>query len=124
MALAKDMTNQQKLDFLTDAILNGGESMLDGQSLQGQINRVATQVWNTTVIRDSGPMPALQELADAKTISLQNQAAIVGLTAAVQQLATAQGADPGAITAAVKDAVTEALAGLSATVTIGGNTDG
>lgn len=37
MPLAKDMTNQAKQDFPVDAILNGGESMRNKESLQTQI---------------------------------------------------------------------------------------
>jgi hypothetical protein len=35
--LSKSLTNQQKLDFLPDAIVTGGDTMKDGKSLQTQI---------------------------------------------------------------------------------------
>lgn len=43
------MTNQQKLDFLVDAIVNGGASMAGGLSLQAQIAAIPAATFNFPV---------------------------------------------------------------------------
>lgn len=108
----------------------------------------ATEVWQYPVRREGGPVQAIQELADAKTNTIQIRDALApvnrggkavtvrqeiadaktntihilaevkALSAAVQALALSQGADPAAILKAVQDGVTEALRGISFTADI------
>ncbi|ATW59948.1 hypothetical protein SEA_WALTZ_71 [Arthrobacter phage Waltz] len=112
MPLAKEMTNQQKIDFIFDSIINGGDSTPGGLSLYAYI----ASIWDRPVIRDGKKNPALQELADCKTLLLKQGATIDGLVKAVTALAAGQGADPAAIKAAIFAGVQEALAGLRGTV--------
>lgn len=108
----------------------------------------ASEVWNTPVRRATGNVTALQELADAKTntIDIRNALAPVNrggkavpirqeiadaktntlqiiaevkaLSAAVEALARAQGADPAAILKAVQDGVKNAMRDVSFTVDV------
>lgn len=80
---------------------------------------VATQVWARTVDRGTdGKIPALQELADAKTILMQMRASQAGLESALTALASAKGLNPEAILQAAQAGVENALRKVSFTAEI------
>ena len=116
---APQYTNQQRLTGLHEGMFHGGESTPNKESLFTIVDKMPERVWAKPVIRDGKPISALQELADTKTIALRTEAKMSGLLSAIQALATNQGQDPAAIQAAVEAGVKNALAGLTATVTIG-----
>lgn len=110
----------------------------------------AEDVWNFTVSRATGKVRAIQELADSKSAAIAARDALApinrggksvpvrqeiadaksntikilaemkALTAAVRAMATASGADPAAILAAVQTGVKDAMRGISFTTDIDG----
>lgn len=119
------ISNQNKLNFLVDALMNGGPSMSGGLSIESQIAATKLSAQNIERAGADGKVvkiSALQELADCKTLLLAQQATLSGLATAVSQLATGNGIDPAALNAAVANAVKAAMSGLSGKVTFG--TDG
>jgi len=123
-------------------------AMTGGKVAGNEDDVSAADVWNTTVKRASGPVKTIQELADAKSntieildelapvtrggkkiplrqeiadtksAAIRIEAQIAALTAAVQSLATSSGADPKAIEAIVEKAVTDAMMKLSVTLDV------
>lgn len=119
MATLPNYTNQQRLTAVHEGMFHGGESTYNKEPLFTTVGAIPERVWNKPVIRDGKQISALQELADTKTIALRTEAKMAGLLSAIQTLAAGQGQDPAAIQAAVETGVKNALAGLTATVTIG-----
>ncbi|WOC59912.1 hypothetical protein RI444_15495 [Paenarthrobacter sp. AT5] len=112
------MSNQEKLDFVVDAIANGGQSMLYGASLIDLIDDIPRRVVKSKVVRDGRKIDLDQEIADSKTLGLRTEAQLAGLTAAVQALAAGSGADPEFIKQTIDAAIDRNLAKITATVTI------
>ena len=73
--------------------------------------KAASQVWSTPVRRTNGPVSALQELADAKTLALQAQGEAAGLRAAIDALAKGQALSADQIKDAARKGAEEALKG-------------
>lgn len=72
------------------------------------------------VIRSGEPVSVRQEIADAKTNTIHILAEVRALSAAVQALAVAKGADPAAILRAVQDGVEKAMRKVTVTVDVDG----
>lgn len=74
--LSKSLTNQQKLDFLPDAIVTGGDTMKDGKSLQTQIAEAPeAALWKELIDWGKYKTSALGQLAfNAKEIARANAA--------------------------------------------------
>lgn len=70
---------------------------------QKRVTAIPSKVWAVPVKRASGPVSALQELADAKTHT-------IALEAGISALAAAQGKNAADTVAAVRDEVRKALA--------------
>lgn len=113
-----EMSNQKKLDFLVDAFVNGGPSMLYGASLIDLIDDLPRRFLQAPILRDGKKIALIQEIADAKTIGLRNEATLAALLLAVKQLATGQGTDPAAFQEAIESGVKSALDGLVGTATV------
>lgn len=83
------------------------------------IKAISADVWRATGVtraadpnaRD-GKVSALQELADAKTLGLRNEARLATVEAAVGALSQAQGLDPAKVEEILSGAVDKALADL------------
>lgn len=106
---------QQIKDHI-NAVLLGGY-LWDGKDHPGIVDELRAlpgKVWATPVKREGGNVPALQELADAKTGTIQLQAQNAALSNVIQQLAKATGApvDINAVTAAAEAGAKKALSGL------------
>lgn len=77
----------------------------------------ANTLGQLTIARAGQHIPALQELADTKTLLLEQKGTLAGLTEAISQLAATQGLDPQAITRTVSDAVQAGLKDVEITLT-------
>lgn len=118
-------TDQDRSDLrnVYAAIFQGGTSMPEGKPITKLLAELkASTFGQAVVVREVDGKPqrisSNQELADAKTLLIAQQAQIAALTTAVQQLATSQGVDPESIGDSVEEAVRSALSGLSVTATI------
>lgn len=106
-------------------LYKGGASTPDRRPLVDVLSdlhtRTAAAVWHSPVER-GGPVPALQEVADSKTLALQIVGQIAGLNAALGALAQLDGSDPAAVRQAALDGATAGvragLEGAQATVRI------
>lgn len=70
---------------------------VDRETLENLPAAAAAAVWATVVRRAGGTVSALQELADAKTLGLENKAAIADLTEKVDALLKHAGIDPNTL---------------------------
>ncbi|QGJ88145.1 hypothetical protein PBI_EDMUNDO_74 [Arthrobacter phage Edmundo] len=118
MALkSTELSNQQKVNFIYDALINGGLDTPGGLSLFAFVG----SIWDRPIIRDGKKNPALQELADCKTLLLAQGATLNGLVALVGKLAVGQPGTPDMtedeFVELIKTGVVEALAGLTAKAT-------
>jgi hypothetical protein len=84
-----------------------------------------TAVWSTTVSRTDAStdgktvaVPALQELADAKTQAIAAAGQIAGLQSALGAVSAGRAVDVDGIAAAVQDAVQRALADSTVKVNV------
>ncbi|QGJ93473.1 hypothetical protein SEA_MUFASA8_24 [Arthrobacter phage Mufasa8] len=114
---AKELGNQQKLDFCYDSIINGGDSTPGGLSLFQFVGTVLDR----PVIRDGKKIAVIQEIADCKTLLLQQQAILAGLVTVVGKLAAAQApnaTDPVEFVELVEEGVQKALGQLTVTSTL------
>lgn len=115
--------DRQRDQAVFDAVFRGGDSMLDNKrsiaaSLAGIVTvvdsaptKIARAVWGTKVQgRVGGDVDALQELADAKTITIRLEAQLSAMNAAVSALAVAKGVDPEKLSAIIATKVDAALA--------------
>jgi len=106
-------------EFLNTAAYTGGPTISQFFKNVDQ-GGVATQVWARTVDRGTdGKIPALQELADTKTILMQMRASQAGLESALTALANAKGLDPAAILKAAQTGVENALRNVTFSADIG-----
>jgi murein DD-endopeptidase MepM/ murein hydrolase activator NlpD len=104
--------DRAKLDNIYSGLYIGGPAVPGGGSIVNLIDGLANRVWwDSTVDRNGDHIPALQELADAKTLALRLEAQVAALTAAVGALAAGSGADPQAIEDAARAGAEEALKG-------------
>jgi hypothetical protein len=76
---------------------------------QKRIDAIPGKVWGAGVKRGDQTVSALQELADAKTVSIALQAQVAALTELVKHLGAASGVDPSALEVIVEKAVKNAL---------------
>jgi hypothetical protein len=102
---------------LSNADFSGGPSMKDGgksisQSL-AEIHAILDQKVQRTVNGKIVPNPQIQELADCKTLLLNQTAQIGALQQAVTAIATSQGVNPSAILEAAKQGAQAALQGIT-----------
>jgi hypothetical protein len=95
---AHGLLNGRRIAFTT-ALRWGTERTDDDMPTPAEI---AAAVWKTTVRRGGRDIPAIQELADAKTIALRNEAKLTAL-------AKAAGIDPAQLDR-IADAVVEEIA--------------
>src|ERR1043166_3983202 len=115
--LSKEISNQQKLDFCYDAIINGGDSTPGGLSLFQTVGATLDR----PVIRDGKKIAVIQEIADCKTLLLKQGAAIDGLVAVVGKLAAAlapNATNPDEFIELVEEGVKQALGSLTVTSTL------
>lgn len=88
---------------------NGVAQALTGPQSQALIQQI---VWaKTTINRDGKPVPAIQELADAKSLALE-------LQQRVELIEGTLGIDPAVVQEAVRQGVVDALASIETTVSV------
>lgn len=98
------------LKSVRDGWFVGGDSTKYKQPWQNLIDDIPRRIWDTQIVgRPTGPVRALQELANVRTDTLELKAAVAGLTKAVEQLATSNGVDPEVITNTINDAIAKGL---------------
>lgn len=136
----EDGLSQAEVDQIKDhfnRVILGPYDWTDGNHPAGvrgdvlaAVSAVPGNVWGTTVSRDSGGgvgnVPALQELADAKTFAIRAEARTAAVLEALKQVATAPGAaiDMAAVERAAEAGAAAALSGLKATATVTLEQDG
>ena len=123
-----DMTPDQALQLAqVHAVLFAGsietpQEFTVYQRLARMPSEIAQAIWRDTTVDRGGKnqVPAIQELADAKTLTLQVIAQNAALAEAVRQLDKGQTIDYDRIDATVRDALAD---GVSVDVTVGGSQD-
>ena len=110
------MTPEQsaKLDAIFAAVA-------DRKGIERAGESAARQAVNFPVHRGGVPVPMIQEIADAKSNTIQLVGMVAGLTKALSSLAAGQGVDMAAVQAAAKAGAQEALSSASVTIDLGGN---
>lgn len=83
---------------LADALWSMWTYILEARNLD---QRAADKVWARAVSRGTSLVPAIQELADAKSAATSNRVSLAALTLAVKGLAEAQNLDGDALALAV-----------------------
>lgn len=107
-----------------DGIYYGGKDTPYEAPLKNLIDDIPRRVWDTSVERDGQYIPALQELADAKSAGLAALGQIAGLTEAIKQLAAGGGVDLAAITKAAELGVLNGLAGSEVVIKLPAKSEG
>lgn len=116
-AIEEDELDMDRATF-EQQVHNGVLQALHNPDVRGEILRA---VWHdATVSRSGNDIPALQELADAKTKALEAVAQAAGLTAAVQKLADQTGVTTEQIAEIVRDAVRQSIE-ITGTVEVSGS---
>lgn len=112
----------QEVEQILTAIANIAKPGIEGQRLAGPlydltqaVNNLPSAVWKTPVTRDGQKIIALQELADAKTITLRVEAALKTLQGTVDAL---EDTDPTQIKEAVSQGLSEAIKAITTVTTV------
>ncbi|MBT2587958.1 hypothetical protein [Arthrobacter sp. ISL-95] len=85
--LSKSLTNQQKLDFLPDAIVTGGDTMKDGKSLQTQIAEAPeAALWLPLIDWGDYKTSVLQQLAYNARAAAQGNSELVAIRSLLTQV--------------------------------------
>ena len=69
------------------------QTYLNVHNLVGAVEELPSEIWNVNVRRNGKTVSALQELADAKTLALENKAGIAALTELLKQVITGKEID-------------------------------
>ena len=126
----KDEFNRAEKDIINGYIYRAGKQLRDAivASVAATIGKpspaavdeaaIALAVWRFPVNRGDKPVAAIQELADAKSLSLKVAAANAALQATVDALTLGTGIDPQMIRDAAQAGAASALVGLTGNVSI------
>lgn len=63
MGISEKLTNQQKLDFIPDALISGGASMKGGKSIQDQIAQAPVDAFHAPTIQWPGYKTSMAQQA-------------------------------------------------------------
>lgn len=112
--LAKNVNEiKEKVNPTFDAIFRGGKSMPDGgRSIGASLADIVAKIG--PIYRGGKAVSVRQEIADIKTTVYAQNAAFLGMEAALQALATAKGFDPAAVLVAAQTGVENGLSRASA----------
>lgn len=110
---------ERQIQQIYNAMFTGGPSMTEnGNAVQASL----AKIWNAVkpIRRDGKDVALRQEIADIKTTVYAQNAAILGMEAAIKALATSKGFDPAAILKAAQEGVEQGLRGVTFTANIDG----
>lgn len=109
--------DRKKINSVFDAIFSGGNSMKDSKkSISQSLAELQEKVG--PIFRGGKPVSLRQEVADIKTTVYAQNAAILGMEAALTALATSKGVDPAVILKAAQDGVERGLRNVTFTASI------